>query len=271
MSFIVKYENHFELNGGIMSEAIKEWWYAKGAQRCGPFCIDTLRAHAGSGELLADDLVWRQGMESWLAAASLDLLHGFIIPLPPPIPGAASSPAENPAPSTPSPPSLECVFRSENGESLDNCARAFVGKRHRHYFPCWLGMQRKNSTMSWNWGAFFFGIVWMAYRKMYLLCIQFAALIFAAWFLMILLLPPYKIVFFMQYTSVVAIAIGIFVGLHANQWYKRHVERKVRALAASNCNLEWAENEATRHGGTSLLSAVLVGMVALLLTVVFFN
>ena len=45
-------------------------------------------------------------------------------------------------------------------------AEAFIGKNSPYYLEKW--KTKSDSTLKgWNWAAFFFGIQWMAYRKMY--------------------------------------------------------------------------------------------------------
>jgi hypothetical protein len=46
-----------------------DWYYARGGDRRGPIALDELRALAARGELLHDDLVWRDGMAQWARAA----------------------------------------------------------------------------------------------------------------------------------------------------------------------------------------------------------
>lgn len=55
----------------------------------------------------------------------------------------------------------------------DDCER-IVQLNHSSYQTKWYGWARKNEIISvsgkksWNWGAFFFGLFWLLYRKMYL-------------------------------------------------------------------------------------------------------
>lgn len=44
---------------------------------------------------------------------------------------------------------------------------AFVGTKADYYLPRFRRMARNGSSASWNWAAFFFGPLWLLYRKMY--------------------------------------------------------------------------------------------------------
>lgn len=50
---------------------------AKDGQQTGPFNMDQLKEMAGSGELSADSLVWKQGMANWEKAGSVGDLSGL--------------------------------------------------------------------------------------------------------------------------------------------------------------------------------------------------
>ena len=48
-----------------------EWYYAHGDQRAGPVLPAELKQLAAASELLPDDLVWREGMDQWVAARNV--------------------------------------------------------------------------------------------------------------------------------------------------------------------------------------------------------
>lgn len=48
-----------------------EWYYAHGDRQAGPVPPAELKQLADGGELLPDDLVWREGMEQWVAARNV--------------------------------------------------------------------------------------------------------------------------------------------------------------------------------------------------------
>ena len=80
-----------------------QWYYSKNGTQLGPVEESELRAKLASGEVSATDLVWRDGMTDWLAAAKVAAL-GSPTGLPaatPPVPpvsgGVVNSPYAPPA------------------------------------------------------------------------------------------------------------------------------------------------------------------------------
>lgn len=63
-----------------------QWYYSKNGTQLGPVEESELRAKLASGEILATDLVWKDGMTDWLPAAKVAELS---VQSPPP---AATSP-----------------------------------------------------------------------------------------------------------------------------------------------------------------------------------
>ena len=57
-----------------------EWYYAKGGTRYGPVSMDQLKELAARGRLGPDDLVWREGLETWVRGRTIPDL-----PFPPPV------------------------------------------------------------------------------------------------------------------------------------------------------------------------------------------
>lgn len=54
-----------------------QWYYARNDQQFGPVSAAELKQLADSGELSPDDLLWREGMDSWDTAINLhDLFTG---------------------------------------------------------------------------------------------------------------------------------------------------------------------------------------------------
>src|SRR4051812_24873493 len=53
-----------------------DWYYAKGGSQVGPVSVDVLRQKIASGEVGAQDMVWRDGMANWQAATTVAELSG---------------------------------------------------------------------------------------------------------------------------------------------------------------------------------------------------
>ena len=61
-------------------------YLAVNGERQGPFGLAELQAKAASGELTADTLVWKSGMENWMKAGQVPETAGLLNAAPPPIP-----------------------------------------------------------------------------------------------------------------------------------------------------------------------------------------
>jgi hypothetical protein len=74
--------------------AVKAWWYAKGDQKFGPHTAMELKELAARGQLVAQDMIWKEGFANWLPASSVKGLIPEGAPiaptvLPPPLPPSA--------------------------------------------------------------------------------------------------------------------------------------------------------------------------------------
>ncbi|MCH5377506.1 MAG: GYF domain-containing protein, partial [Planctomycetes bacterium] len=63
-----------------MSDAT--WYFADGDEERGPVTEAQIRTLIGTGNLKADDLVWREGMDDWTAAGDVPGLFGGTVPAP---------------------------------------------------------------------------------------------------------------------------------------------------------------------------------------------
>lgn len=53
-----------------------DWYYAHAGEQFGPYSAADIKRLADSGKLLPEDLVWREGMEEWIAARKVKGLFG---------------------------------------------------------------------------------------------------------------------------------------------------------------------------------------------------
>jgi len=71
-----------------------EWHFTKAGEQHGPVTAAQLKELAKSGELLPEDLVWKEGMSEWKPARSVNgLLSARPAPPPPPTPASMQNPA----------------------------------------------------------------------------------------------------------------------------------------------------------------------------------
>src|ERR1051325_6850043 len=77
------------------------WYYARGGAQTGPVSFGDLQAAAASGQLGADDLVWREGTAEWVAARTVAGLFPAAAAPPPAIPNPPPPPPPTPPPRAP--------------------------------------------------------------------------------------------------------------------------------------------------------------------------
>ena len=85
-----------------------EWYYGKNGQQHGPVSVDVIRQLIAGGQLLGQDLAWREGMSQWQPVHSIAELTSHIPTQAPPIQGASpiqgAPPIQGVPPATPVPP-----------------------------------------------------------------------------------------------------------------------------------------------------------------------
>jgi hypothetical protein len=206
---------------------------AHNGQKSGPFTIDQVNAEFAAGRLTATDLVWVDGWPDW---KPLSKLPGLRASGPPPaIPNQAPVIADR-----------------------DAAGRLFVGLKYDYYAAKWAKLG------GWNWAAFFLGVGWMAYRKMYrAVWIYFGAVVLMTWFEQAVGLPA-------KAGNVLNMAIAAVCGSQGNRWYQAHVEQKLREIAADGAFTDAVRLRLAKEGGTNLTAGILVpiGLVAALIALV---
>ena len=68
------------------------WMLAVGGQQYGPFDNAQMSQMSQTGQLTAQTMVWKQGMQQWAAAATVAELAALFQPSAPPAPGAGMPP-----------------------------------------------------------------------------------------------------------------------------------------------------------------------------------
>jgi hypothetical protein len=62
-----------------------DWFHARGGKRTGPVSTDEMKALLARGDLMPQDLVWRDGMAQWTAASEVPELAGAVAPIAQPL------------------------------------------------------------------------------------------------------------------------------------------------------------------------------------------
>lgn len=135
-----------------------------------------------------------------------------------------------------------------------NILSLFIQKNQDFYEKKFKKMEETGKSISWNWAAFFMGIYWMIYRKMY-----FKA---GAFFILSLVASstPY-----IGWILNLAVLVGIAV--YGNALYLDHVSgnlKKAKIFFPDTQDL-FAEEK----GGTNLSFAIVAYIIQVIVTVVF--
>lgn len=147
-----------------------------------------------------------------------------------------------------------------NAVSESNLA-TFVGDNMAFYQAKWQkAAENNNNPMSWNTAAFFLGVVWLVYRKMYSYALIFVAMIaldmLIEWF--------YPLPDFMS--NVVNIMIALGFGFYGNALYQMHANKKIAEIVATYPP-EQVDAELKTQGGVNAAGAWAVGLFLIALVV----
>ena len=139
--------------------------------------------------------------------------------------------------------------------------RMFVGKNADYYIEKFKKFEESGGALSWNWAAFFFGILWVFYRKMYL----YGALIFLG----IILLGVFVAVSSNQILSI-GIQLWLWIGFGAfgNYLYYIFVKKTVSDIQSQAKNEKELIESLAKKGGTSFLAPILFIILMILFQIV---
>lgn len=113
----------------------------------------------------------------------------------------------------------------------------FIQRNQKFYEEKFKKMNDTGKSVSWNWAAFFLGIYWMVYRKMY-----FKA---GAFFILSLVASSTPYI-----GGILNFAVLVGIGIYANALYMDHIDgniEKVKTLFSDN-----KEVIIKKIGGTNL-------------------
>ena len=123
----------------------------------------------------------------------------------------------------------------------------FLTSNQDYYFAQFNKMRDFNKNTSWNWVAFFFPVIWFAYRKMYLLAVLVAV---ASSVLNSILSSAF----------VGNLVVGVALGLFGNIKYLEHMQNtfiEAEALRSESSRQSYLNEK----GGTSMLAAFVAFIV----------
>ncbi len=130
--------------------------------------------------------------------------------------------------------------------------KLFVGKKASYYLPKWKLIETTGTKISWNPASAFLGIIWMAYRKMYLYTIITLGLVIV-WSIAELRLGYNPLI-----NSGISVLYVLCLGILGNWLYYAHAKRKIAQIKLKFPGPEVHKSEIIEAGGTSRLALGLV-------------
>lgn len=140
-----------------------------------------------------------------------------------------------------------------------NAITTFVGKNADYYQNKWL-KSKNGGSMGFNPAAFFLGVMWLIYRKMYLYALIVAGLLILD--MVIESYYPLPAAFGQALTWAIA---GIFGSL-GNAWYKTHTDKKIAVITAT-FPPDQVSAELARQGGVNPAAAWGIGITLVVVIV----
>ena len=141
---------------------------------------------------------------------------------------------------------------------LEQDRALFVGAKYESYYQAQFEkITPKKQYAGFNIAAFFLGVVWLFYRKMYSYGFMAIGLIVVIGMVEILLGIE---------SSGANIGLAVAFGMFGNTLYKHHVDQqiaKVRQFGNSNVNTELENRGGTNIVAGSILLVIWLGLVAL--------
>ena len=148
------------------------------------------------------------------------------------------------------PPGIESAAQPGRQASQEHLMALFVGEKYQRYYQAkFAEITPKKLLSGFNIGAFFFGVIWLFYRKMYLYGFAALGLIIAVSLIEIALDVE-------GHGS--GIGLAVFFGLMSNSLYKHFAERKIAAIQRQAP--AYPDDHIRAAGGTNIGAAL--GLIA---------
>lgn len=154
----------------------------------------------------------------------------------------------------------EAVSKTEQPElstaaTQDDYVKAFIGPKYYSFFPHGAGVPKK-----WNWAAFFLGVFWFIYRKMYLYAAVYLGIGIVLTVAQELLGIPEG------FSNVISLALGVGAGMLANNLYKTHIDKNI-AETLSVVKSDEIVPVLKAKGGTNLAASLICAVVLIVIVV----
>lgn len=170
---------------------------------------------------------------------------------------------------------LECLACGQpvHEKKMETSWALFVQTQVENYLPAFRKFaDNKNNSdpvakMAWSWPGFFFNVLWLAYRKMYLASAIYGALFALLFSVEFLLIVKHSAV--ARFIPVGNLILAVFVGLFGKFIYYNFVNDKLKLLRESLQVKAVHTVVLDRNGGTSImgmLGASLLLVIACMVT-----
>lgn len=125
----------------------------------------------------------------------------------------------------------------------------FISKKVEYYNEKFNQITKTGNKRTWNWASFFFNILWLLYRKMY---VQFGIA-----FLINIVVAGCSSIPILG--GLLSWAYSILFGIYGNSIYLDHINRKLNEI---NCmGYELKEFMIRKKGGTNIVLPLIVGFI----------
>jgi len=133
----------------------------------------------------------------------------------------------------------------------------FISKKTEYYNEKFNQIIKTGNKKTWNWAAFFFNILWLLYRKMYIQC----------GIMLLISLVVSGISSSIPFLGLIlSWGVSIGFGMYANSIYLDHINKKLNEI--NSMGYEPKEGMIRKKGGTNIvLPLVLVGIYVLLIVI----
>jgi hypothetical protein len=134
----------------------------------------------------------------------------------------------------------------------------FVDKNVDYYFDKWGRAKNPKIYAGWNWAAFFFGVFWLGYRKMFKTLITLIIMFF--------LIDTVLILFKSGSIKEVNLFFTFICGLCGNTFYYNYMKKEIKKIKEINPseNTKLSFYGGVSWGGVGKATLIFVGYVILL-------
>lgn len=121
--------------------------------------------------------------------------------------------------------------------------KIFVGKNSDYYIKKWNSSKNPNKSGGWNWAAFFAGLFWLGYRKMYAVLYSILGVFIVIDIIQALL----KV----DLNRGIASATAFVMGTTGNAFYFKHMNKRINKIKIESYSREASERDIQKLGGAS--------------------